>query len=154
MPRQVQGYQAIDGQFFETETEAELHEAIVELTLVMTEAGLTAKAIEQVFGLVRNVMPQFRRYIDAVEAQNNQEDAALNQVRERGGEVGDDDAPDAGEHQTDYRQELASLQQQPVGGYELVSNVGRRERAEEVQTERTIDGLGSWRDDASDVRRR
>jgi hypothetical protein len=177
MPRAVSGYEALDGSFHESLEDCELHEAAEELRDLL--AG-TTRDPDELFELIRSLMPQVERYVNAVKAIQSKQVTSEAIVSEQGAVedtygltaiAGSDRLwPDgkgysaeleslrssAGIDQADdgeTEERPSAVQQQPVGRRRAMPNVGRRPRTEAVPDEGEEHGAGVWGGYARSVRR-
>lgn len=143
MADQVTGFLAVDGTFFESQEAAELHEATYSLRTALLDDGIDG---DRMLELVEKHWTLFRRYVDATAPTNFTDEPKAFDASELTGDGEDyqNDAAPAVHVATKFK--LA------IGSGEPMPDVGSGERAEEVQLERSVDGVGVRRDDARSVR--
>jgi len=163
--RKVTGYLTTDHQFFESETEAILYEAELDLT-----KGLEGFAVdpEKFINLIDKLTINIRRYIDALQAKRSEDKPATPVVRAYGTPSADietiperfarqhREAPRRFDNQNDaFSEERATTQQQfATRSDEHVSDLRRRIQPETLQDDRTVNGARMRGSDAPSVRRR
>ena len=167
MARQVSGFLAEDGTFYESAHGAKRHDAEFLIVDLCVRADINETAI---LTFIRNNAYAIRDFIDAdsflpeeeqtcthdrpVQVETQPEEANAGVDRDRRSlasqllSLGTDQADD-----DERTEDNAAVQQLPVGGPEPLPDVGSRPRTEAVRNEVKGNGVGSGRSDASSVRR-
>jgi len=142
--KMAQGYVTDDGTFFENKSEAVLHEAEARLRKQLTDMSNGAIDVDKLLGLVLEVMPALKGFIDAY---NSAVSAKFDQQAKEqdGGEI-DESKPSAVDaslgHVSSTEEDLASLLKLPTRGPSHVPNVGSGPHAKEVPKRRAKHGAG------------
>jgi hypothetical protein len=129
----VSGFRTEDGNFFENEEEAVLHEAILKLAVAALDLGVDP---DKLMRIIDACDKEIEHYITARRAARPTSIAVA----------------DLGEqfHERTAEEAEAKLEQS-LGGDGAVSDVGDGKLAETMADAWKGDGLGSWRPDASSV---
>jgi hypothetical protein len=142
--KMAQGYVTDDGTFFESKTEAVLHEAEAGLRRHLADVSNGAIDADKFLGLVLEVMPALKGFIDAY---NSAITTKLNQqAKDEDRGAADESEPakvDAGlGHVSSTEEDLASLLKLPTRGPSHVPDVGSGPHAKEVSKRRAKHGAG------------
>jgi len=140
--REVTGYLTDDGAFYETQGDAERHEATYALVGAFTQFVGKGGNIDRFQNVIINLAPEIRRYLNAVEGPERQsetlseiEQATIErEIRHR--------PPPTREHPSNdgLGSTLEGLVEQPDRGPVHVSDVGDRTWAEALRQRGKVDG--------------
>jgi hypothetical protein len=144
MVKPAKGFMTDDGNFFETEPEAEFHEAETALMVVLGKETITTGGLflDQFMETCVTHKAEIRRYLDAYEAVNQQEATAVNEADITAAELERLIGPTGWHPQDDAAGSQADASIQPLtdNGHSDMSDVGGSPRSETVQDDTTRDG--------------
>lgn len=144
MVKPAQGFMSDDGNFFDTEAEAEHHEAETNLMMVLGSSYLAGDAIDTFMEHCVTHKAVIRRYLDAYEAINQQEETTISEHDKAAAYViaasSFAEARRYSQDNTAGSQADASLQPLADNRHSDVSDVGGSPRSEAVQDDTTRDG--------------
>jgi hypothetical protein len=152
--KMAQGYVTEDGTFFESKTEAVLHEAESRLRGELAFKFPEAHA-DSFLTVIFELRSQMKEYIDAYNAAYPPKpDQAEVEDREETSDSREAESAANIGHVSSTEEDLAALLKLPARGPSHVPDVGSGPRSKEVQERRAEHGSGVRRVDASGVRRR
>ena len=139
--KKTEGFITNDGTFFESKTEAELHEAESSLRAQLA-VEYPQLSNERFFEVVQSVMPALKGYIDAYNTESavklNQQTKEQDRAEARDSREA---APDGGiGHVSSTEEDLASLLKLPPRGPSHVPDVGSGARTKKVPERRAKHG--------------
>jgi hypothetical protein len=142
MVKPAKGFMTDDGNFFETEPEAEFHEAETRMMTVLSRvAGLeNTPYIDTFMETCVTHKAEIRRYLDAYEAVNQQQEITTDQQADDRAALERLITSRYPQDDTAGSQADASLQPFTRHGHSDVSDVGGGPRSETVQDDTTRDG--------------
>jgi len=143
--RAVSGFLTEDGAFYETEDDAEKHEATFALVGAFRQYVGKTGNIDRFRNVITNLAPEIRRYLNAIEGPERREQDILeteqaNIEREIIESRRSPAAVDIHSADDGLGGSFEGLVEQPDRGYVHVPDVGDSPRAEAVRKRRSVDG--------------